>query len=342
MDKTKGTAAGARAVIYALIILALGLTVFINLLSNGVRIMPEKEQEPVIEKPIELTPPEDTSVSESDAVSETDEEEKEPEKIMPESIKLSVVSDYTVKGSTVQVNTQISPAEASAADLILIWESSDEKVASVDNNGNVTAVGKGTAAISVRTENGVSAYTLINVIPKAKVYISPSHQVWYKYPVGDTNEAKESRRISEYCAERLALAGIESIIAKNSVPVKDRPQKAKKAKAYTYVAIHTKNYNEEGARVAFNKNMTGSSRLTLCIKDRLALIVNTESKGYAVSGLDKNYKELDTKPLGIDSTVVEVQSHTKKENAQWIIDNSKEIGYTIAEGILEYYLTDID
>ncbi len=342
MDKTTGSSKGVRAVIYALIIIALGLTVFINLLSNGVSVLPEKKQETDIEDPIDLTPSDLFAESESDAVSETDNEEKEPEKILPESIELSVVTEYTVIGSTLQINTHISPAEASTSDLTLVWESNDKNVATVDNSGNVTALKKGTAMISVRTENGINNYILINVIPKKKVYLSPSNQTWYKFPVGDTNESKESRRISEYCAERLALAGIESIVAKHSVPIKERPQKAKKEKAYTYVAIHTKNFDEDGARVAFNKNMTGSSRLSLCILDKLAPIVDADSKGSAVSGIDKNYSEIATKELGIDAMVVEVQSHTSKKNAQWIIDNSKTVGYAIAEGILHYFLSEID
>lgn len=338
MNKTKG-ATGIRVLVYALIITAIALTVFVDLLAGGLDITPKKTAEPIQDEIIMPVVSETDEISESDAeVSETDEP-KEPEKILPEAIELSVITDYTVIGSTVQIKPHITPVEASTADLVMIWKSSDENVASVDESGTVTAIGKGTATVTARAENGVSTYIQIKVIPDGKVYLSPSNQVWYEYPVGDTNESRESRRISEYCAERLAMAGIESLISKNSLTVEERIEEAQKAKADTYVSIHTKNFEEYGVRIAFNKYMTNSSRLTLCIKDRLTPIINTKTKGYAVSGLDKNYKELETEEAGLNSTVVEVQSHIDKKNAQWIIDNSKEIGYAIAEGILQYYLT---
>ena len=44
------------------------------------------------------------------------------------------------------------------------WQSSDEKVATVDENGKVTAVGNGTAEITVTTEDGkITASIMITV-----------------------------------------------------------------------------------------------------------------------------------------------------------------------------------
>lgn len=45
----------------------------------------------------------------------------------------------------------------------LTFESSDEKIATIDEKGNVTIKGVGTTVISVTTENGKSAYTNLTV-----------------------------------------------------------------------------------------------------------------------------------------------------------------------------------
>ena len=55
-------------------------------------------------------------------------------------------------GESTQINLKIEPENADSSDLI--WKSSDEKVAVVDKNGKVTAVGNGTATITVYTKDG--------------------------------------------------------------------------------------------------------------------------------------------------------------------------------------------
>ena len=74
--------------------------------------------------------------------------------IEPESVSLTL-------RETITLDPHIEPY--SADDTRLVWSSSDENVATVDTNGTVTAVGDGSAIITVKTENDLSASVDVNV-----------------------------------------------------------------------------------------------------------------------------------------------------------------------------------
>ena len=79
-------------------------------------------------------------------------------KIAPE--KLIVTADkktLTKIGDSLQITAKVEPDNAYKK---LIWKSSDEKVAIVDSDGKVTAVGTGTATITVTTEDGKLSETI--------------------------------------------------------------------------------------------------------------------------------------------------------------------------------------
>ncbi|MDO4357163.1 MAG: Ig-like domain-containing protein [Clostridia bacterium] len=63
-------------------------------------------------------------------------------------------------GKTLQLSATLSPSTAKSD---LTWKSSNTKVAKVDANGLVTAVGKGTATITVTTHNGKKATMKVSV-----------------------------------------------------------------------------------------------------------------------------------------------------------------------------------
>ncbi len=84
----------------------------------------------------------------------------------PTSVKLakSAVMGYDAvqsKGTQLQLLATLSSKSASA----LTWSSADESVATVDENGLVTATGVGTVKITVRTFNKKSASCTITVLP---------------------------------------------------------------------------------------------------------------------------------------------------------------------------------
>lgn len=72
--------------------------------------------------------------------------------ISVESVMLNKTSLTLTVGGSEQLTAAVAPSDA--ADKTVTWESSDTAVATVDSNGNVTAVSAGTATITVTTTDG--------------------------------------------------------------------------------------------------------------------------------------------------------------------------------------------
>lgn len=98
----------------------------------------------------ERTVPEEVQDEDTRAVSQ---DEAEKDKIEAESILIEgdEVEDMAI-GKTVELSAAISPENAE--DKVIIWSSSDTNVATVDENGKVTAVSGGEAVISASSSNG--------------------------------------------------------------------------------------------------------------------------------------------------------------------------------------------
>lgn len=86
-------------------------------------------------------------------------------KIPVEIQKLTIEAEketLTKIGESTELKVKIEPENADLQKLI--WKSDNEKVATTDENGKVTAVGNGTAEITVTTENGkITASIMITV-----------------------------------------------------------------------------------------------------------------------------------------------------------------------------------
>lgn len=83
--------------------------------------------------------------------------------------------DYLVKGNTVTLGTTVEPSDA--ADKSVVWSSSNEEVATVDQNGKVTAVGQGTVSIkAMNDDSGVYGEQVITVYDDTP--ITESVNVW--------------------------------------------------------------------------------------------------------------------------------------------------------------------
>ncbi|MCM1233096.1 MAG: Ig-like domain-containing protein [Ruminococcus flavefaciens] len=80
--------------------------------------------------------------------------------VQPTGITLSKTSHSIEKGKTFTLTATVVPANA--ADKSVIWTSSDESVATVEN-GKVTGVGVGTATITAETSNGIKAKCTVTV-----------------------------------------------------------------------------------------------------------------------------------------------------------------------------------
>ncbi len=259
-----------------------------------------------------------------------------------ESIVITAPSEYIIIGSSMELHAETLPSASNHNNLK--WSSSDSSVATVSESGTVTAVSKGQVYISVRTDTGINSFIQINVIDHAVIYISPSSESTREYPVGNTNESEQSKIISGYCKEKLTAAGLNVLICEDDgLSVKAKVKDAKKEKADYYISIHTANTTKDGAQVYFIRHISESSRMSLYVKDSLASIIETEEKGTVLSGLNFDIKELEyAAEIKLPALVIEAQSHKTAENAQWIIDNQKEIGYSIADGIMDFLLNNND
>ena len=71
-------------------------------------------------------------------------------------------TDFTLNvGQEKQLTATVTPSNASEPEVT--WTSSDDAVATVDQNGKVTAVGRGTATITVKTGNGKTDTVTVTV-----------------------------------------------------------------------------------------------------------------------------------------------------------------------------------
>ena len=104
-------------------------------------------------------------------VCRNDKSHTETKDITVKSITLTKTKLSLKKGKTTKLEATIRPANATRKRVT--WTTSDKKIATVDNNGNVKAVGKGTATITAKTSNGIKAKCKVTVtIPATKIKLN--------------------------------------------------------------------------------------------------------------------------------------------------------------------------
>jgi len=79
-------------------------------------------------------------------------------------------------GQTLQLNAMLEPATAQSK---LTWSTSSKKIATVDENGLVTATGKGTATITVKTANGKKDTVKVKVVGGENDYIELTKYLYW-------------------------------------------------------------------------------------------------------------------------------------------------------------------
>lgn len=91
------------------------------------------------------------------------------DKVMATEIGLDKTSLTLTEGQTDRLTATVTPDDAS--DKRVMWTTSDESVATVDQDGNVTAVSQGTATITATTTDGsdLSAECIVTVTLKTEV-----------------------------------------------------------------------------------------------------------------------------------------------------------------------------
>ena len=91
-------------------------------------------------------------------------------------VTLDVKNARIEVGKTIQLTASYAPADATKTELH--WESSDENVAEVDENGYVTGIGEGTATVTCKSENDIEASCTVTVgaaqLPTSAATLPPS------------------------------------------------------------------------------------------------------------------------------------------------------------------------
>lgn len=87
-------------------------------------------------------------------------------KTIPESVTLNKNSATLYTTKTLKLKATVLPADSTTK--TVTWSSSDKSVATVDENGKVTAVGEGTATITCKTKSGSKTDTCVVTVKKKK------------------------------------------------------------------------------------------------------------------------------------------------------------------------------
>lgn len=97
---------------------------------------------------------------------------RQAERIAVSSVELNKASLILPLGESETLIATIKPDDAS--DLVVSWESDHQDVATVNDQGLVTAVSEGTATITAKAANGISATCVVSAQNTA-----PRNQIWY-------------------------------------------------------------------------------------------------------------------------------------------------------------------
>ncbi len=191
----------------------------------------------------------------------------------------------------------------------------------------------------------ISTYD-INVGEKKKlsVYLSPSNQhgnLGVK-SVGFTNEMDEMNDVTNYIQERLEKNGVKVYRNNSAGNINQWNRDSNYYGVDFKIAIHSNasiEHDKYGIETWIDTQNSTTLSIANKIQNGLMSIYPYKDKPNANRGVkyangalgeaNDNYI-----PFGI---LVEVAHHDNKEDAEWIMQNKKLIGYNIADSILKYY-----
>ena len=238
--------------------------------------------------------------------------------------KTSVTVD---KGKTYTIKTTVADKSKPIA-----WSTSNAKVATVDKNGKVKAVGKGSAIITAEVD-GIKTTCKVTV-KVIKIYLSPSNQNANTYATGNTNEMAQCDKIAAATAKALDRCGFEVMVAKSGTLMQKRCPESDKFGADIHMPIHTNasgSGNYTGGTRVFCLNSSGK-KAAQAVCDSLGAI--TPGKDDAVIYKNDLYEINVPKAL---SLYVECEFHDTVTGSNWIRNNINEIGEAICKGLCKYY-----
>lgn len=165
------------------------------------------------------------------------------------------------------------------------------------------------------------------------VYISASSQPSNTYAVGNTNEQEQCRKIAAALKEELDRCGFVAHAGITGT-MYTRTAESNKLNVDLHLPLHTNACDGKvaGLRIMVSKKGGEAEKIAKAIMDTLAPITPGKSDG--ISTYPGLYEIANTKAICV---YLEVGFHDNKEEAQWIIDHTREIAIAIAKGLCNHY-----
>lgn len=169
-----------------------------------------------------------------------------------------------------------------------------------------------------------------------KIYISPSNQEANLYATGGTNEKEQCHKIARACYDFLKQNGFDVKCTYNN-NMYERVKESNAFGADIHLAIHTNataKHNVTGGAQILLYSLTGERKnIGQAILNRLAPITPGESAEKLIE--KPSFYEINSAD-GI-TIYCECEFHDTKEGSDFIINNTRLIGETIAKGICDYF-----
>lgn len=203
-----------------------------------------------------------------------------------------------------------------------------------------------TVAVEKGKLNSVIKEYKINVQERRqlKVYLSPSNQIGNLgiLEVGYTNERDEMNDLTDYIEERLESHGVKVYRNNSSGNINLWTGDSNYYKVDLHLAIHSNaslDHKAYGIETWIHNENSNTLSLASVMQNNLMAIYPYKDRENANRGVryaNGAFGECNDEylPFGI---LLEVAYHDEENDAKWIMENKKLIGYNIADSILEYY-----
>ena len=170
----------------------------------------------------------------------------------------------------------------------------------------------------------------------SKIYISPSNQEANLYATGGTNEKEQCHKIARACYNYLKNKGFNVKCTYND-NMYERVKESNAFGADIHLAIHTNatsKHNVTGGTQILLYSLTGErKKVGEAVFNRLSPITPGKSAEKLIE--KPSFYEINS-AKGI-TVYCECEFHDTQEGSDFIINNTKLIGETIAKGICDYY-----
>ena len=165
----------------------------------------------------------------------------------------------------------------------------------------------------------------------AKIYLSPSNQDDNSYAVGNTTEMEQCNKIAEAAKIALERNGFEVLKAPPGQLMNVSIAESNSWGADIHIPIHTNAGGGQGTEI-FIYDASATPLANDIMNQITAITPSGISRGIKIN---QGLAELNS--TNAVAVYIEVDFHDNADTAQWIIDNTTEIGEAICKGICEYY-----